>query len=342
VNSVEGNFERNINLKYMKQFNVLLLAMLCLTLTASAQTDEFKPGGKPFMKIYSNYHTTFSDGGSASAFELTRVYLGYEYAFSKNFSAKANIDVGDPGAGGLQMTAYVKNAYLKYQVNHLTVNFGLISTTQFKVQENFWGYRYLEKSFQDEYKFNSSADLGVSVAYKFSDFLAADFIIANGEGYKKLESDSTLRTGFGATFTPVKKFVGRAYYDFSSKDHTQSSLATFIGFVTDNFSLGAEYNRQLNVRFNDGHDWNGASFYTTIKTSQKVKLFARYDKLFSDTLSGETNGWNHSKDGQAFIAGLEFAPVKGVKLAPNFKGWSPDDESKPFISSLFLNCEFKF
>ncbi len=72
---------------------VLLLAML----TSKSQTNEvFKPEGSPFMRIYTNFHTTYSDGESQSAFELTRVYLGYKYQFSKEISAKANIDVGDP------------------------------------------------------------------------------------------------------------------------------------------------------------------------------------------------------------------------------------------------------
>jgi hypothetical protein len=79
-----------------------------------------------------------------------------------------------------------------------------------------------------------------------------------------------------------------------------------------------------------------------LKASKKVKVFARWDKLSSNTLSGEPFSWNYSKDGQAVIAGIEYSPVKGVKLAPNFKGWSPNDESKPFVSNLFLSCEFKF
>ena len=326
----------------MKRISVLTLVMLCISILAMSQTEAFKAGGKPFMKIFSNYHTTFSDGESASAFELTRVYLGYGYDFSKNFSAKANIDIGDPGVGKLEMTAYVKNAYLKYTVDNLTVNFGLISTTQFKVQEVAWGYRYLEKSFQDAYKFNASADLGISLAYKFSNAISADLIIANGEGYKKLESDSTLRTGLGVTITPVKKLTARIYYDFSSKDNTQSSLATFVGYAADNFSLGAEYNKQFNVDFEEDYELSGTSFYATVKTSKKVKLFARYDQLFSNTISGDVNDWNLSKDGQLFIAGLEYSPVKGVKLAPNFKGWSPADENKAFSSTVFLNCEIKF
>lgn len=326
----------------MKKVNVLLVAMLCFVLTAMSQTDGFKPGGKPFMKIFSNYHTTFSDGESASAFELSRVYLGYEYNFNENFSAKANIDVADPGVGGLEMTAYVKNAYLKYKASNFTVNFGLISTTQFKLQESAWGYRYIEKSFQDAYKFNSSADLGVSVAYKFSDVISADVILVNGEGYKKLQGDSAMRTGFGVTITPVKKLTGRVYYDFISKDNTQSSLAIFVGYTAADFSVGAEYNQQFNAGFKDNRELSGMSFYGTVKASSKVKLYARFDNLYSNTVAGSSNDWNLSKDGQLYLVGFEYAPVKGVKLAPNFRGWNPADDNNKFSTSIFLNCEIKF
>ena len=308
----------------------------------SQTTEEFKPGGKPFMKVFSNYHATFSDGESTSAFELNRLYLGYEYAFSKTWSAKANFDIGDPGVGKLQMTAYVKNAYLRYKENNFTVNFGLIGTNQFKLQEDFWGNRYIEKSFQDKYGFNSSADLGASVAYKFCDAFSADFIVANGEGYKKLEADSTMRYGFGATIKPVKKLTGRVYYDFSSKETTLSSIATFVGYEAGNFAFGAEYNKQMNNGFKEDHDLNGTSFYANYKASKKVKLFARYDNLSSNKLNGATTDWNLSKDGELYIVGLEVAPVKGVKIAPNFSGWSPADDSKAFSSTFILNFEFKF
>ncbi|MGQ7869786.1 hypothetical protein [Sunxiuqinia sp. sy24] len=327
----------------MKRIGVLVMVMLGMIALGQAQTaDEFKPTGKPVMRIFSNYHSTFSDGESASAFELTRVYLGYQHQFSNELSGTVIFDVADPGVGGLKMAAYVKNAYLKYHTGNFTANFGMIATTQFKVQESAWGYRYLYKSLQDEHKYNASADLGVSLAYKFSDFVSADVIMSNGEGYKKVQADSTFRTGFGVTIHPVKKLTGRVYYDFISKENTQSSLATFVGYKADDFSLGAEYNQQYNAGFKEDHDLSGTSFYGTWNASSKIKVFARYDKLFSNALAGSSSDWNRSKDGQLFLAGLEFTPVKGVKLAPNFQGWSPADDSKDFSASLFLNCEIKF
>ncbi len=326
----------------MERIFLILLCFLFITASGFSQDDEFTPKGKPVLRIFSNFHSTFSEGESTSAFELKRVYLGYERHFSSRLYAKANLDIGNPGEGKHEMAAYVKNAYLRYRDNKLSVNFGLIATTQFKVQENAWGYRYLEKSFQDAYSFNSSADLGVSAAYELGKLLSADVIIANGEGYKKIEGDSALRTGFGLTIKPMKNLTGRVYYDFSTKNNTQSSIVTFVGYASDKFSLGAEYMKLLNPGFTVDRELNGLSFYGTVYAGPKWKIFARYDDLSSNTLAGETTDWNQTKDGQLFIAGFEFSPVKGIKLAPNFKGWSPADNNETFVSSIYLNWEVKF
>ena len=148
--------------------------------------DTFKPSGKPFVKIYTDFQRNFSNGKGRSLFAVTRAYLGYKYAFSKHFSTKVNLDVGNPGFGKLQMTAYLKNAYVQYNKNGLTARLGLIDTYIFHLQENIWGKRYLFKSFQDRYGFGPSADLGVSIAYQLNSFVSVDISILNGEGYKKI------------------------------------------------------------------------------------------------------------------------------------------------------------
>lgn len=321
----------------MKKISITFIITLVISNFALAQgTDEFKPSGKTSVKIFSNFHSTFSDGENYEAFEITRAYFGYGYQFSKNFSGKITLDVGDPGVGGLQMTAYLKNAMLTYKSNGFTVNFGVISTTQFKIQEKNWGYRYIFKSFQDEYKFGSSADLGISIAYKIDDHLSFDVMISNGEGYKKIQADSSLRYGFGITINPVKELTLRGYYDVIKKDDVnQQSWVFFAGYKTKEFSLGAEYNTQLNHKNNDGDDLNGFSAYATYKLGKKFKVFGRYDDLSSE------DEWNIGKDGSAIIAGFEYAPVKGVKIAPNYQGWNPDDDSKKFMTGIYMNLEIK-
>ena len=325
----------------MKKLILTTMVVLFITVLAMSQEpkDVFKPHGKPIIRVFSNFHSTFADGESNSAFEVTRVYLGYEHSFSEDFSGTVIFDVADPGVGKLQMTAFLKNAFLNYKHENLSVDFGMIATTQFKVQENFWGYRYLAKVFQDEYGFASSADLGTSATYQFNDALSADIAVTNGEGYKKLQSDNIFKTAFGLTVNPVKELTVRGMVDLMDN---QSTYAGFLGYKGGKFSLAAEYNYQKNHLMIDGRDFFGPSFYGTINLSKKAKFFARFDDLQSNTPSGETENWNLASDGKLYMAGFEFAPVSGIKLSPNYRGWSPAQSAQPFISTLMLNCEIKF
>ncbi len=318
------------------------MGLLLIASSVNAQDNEFAPGGKPVLRIFSNYNTTITNGETGSAFELQRVYLGYEHNFSEYLSGKAVLDIGNPGAGKLQMTAYVKNAYLQYKNEKFVLSFGLISTTQFSVQESAWGNRYIAKSFQDEFGFNSSADLGISAAYQIFGNVSVDVIVSNGEGYKSIQADSTFRTGAGITVKPFKNLTARVYYDFSNKVNTQASVAGFLGYENEKFNIGAEYVVQLRPEFVADRTWSGASIYSKFNITDNFNVFGRYDMLTSNTVSGETTDWNIAGDGQWYIIGFEYSPVKGVKLAPNFKGWNPFDNSQSFVSTVILNLEVKF
>lgn len=330
----------------MKRLKLSLITLLILATGLNAQESNtesvFTPSGKPTVKIFTNAHSTFIDGVNTSAFEVQRAYFGYKYNFSENFSTKITLDVGDPGLGKLQMTAYLKNAALVYKKNNFTANFGLIGLYGFKLQEKHWGYRYLYKSFQDEHKFGSSADLGASFSYKFSDFISADAMILNGEGYKNLQSDNTYKGALGVTLTPVKNLNIRAYYDLMSTDVDQQTMAFFAGYEADKFKVGAEYNIQSNNKMLEDHDLTGISIYTTVNAGKKFNVFARLDNLSSNKLEGDTDPWNISKNGQAYILGVEYKPTKGVKISPNYQGWSSNVEDSAFESSIYLSFEISF
>jgi hypothetical protein len=42
------------------------------------------------------------------------------------------------------------------------------------------------------------------------------------------------------------------------------------------------------------------------------------------------------------MAGFDYSPVKGVKIAPTFLGWSPYDKSRFFTSTFALNIEIRY
>lgn len=317
--------------------SLLLLFAVFLTRTLTAQEKIFQFSGSPIVTLFANVHTGIGSANEEAGFELERSYLGYAFRVTKELSGKVIFDIGPSKVEGsdLERIAYVKNAMLSWQIGNLTLDFGLVPLVQFNIQEKFWGYRYIRKSFQDEYKFNSSADMGVIGKYKFTPWLSADLNFINGEGYKKINRDNHFRYGAGITLTPYKNLLFRIYGDRyngnggESKD--QYSAALFLGYRNKRFHAGAEYNRLFNAGFNDEQNRTGYSAYTSVNLSSKFTLFVRYDRLSSSH--------NDSPDDQQFgLAGLQYSPNKYLRLSPNYRIKSPGAGKN--ASYLYLNVYF--
>ncbi len=320
----------------MNKIKLILILILCVNISNGQEKKGFIPSGKAHVKIFSNVHTKLAGDHNSPAFEITRGYLGYSYKFSSELSGKITLDVGNPKAGGIEHVAYLKIASVTYKKERLRVDFGMISTKYFKVSEKIWGYRYMYKSFQDKYKFGASADIGISADYKFSDLFSADLMIVNGEGYKKMQSDSVFRYGVGLTLTPIKGLTARIYGDNSEIDDKQQTIAGFLAYSTKKFNIGAEYNYQKNNAGIKDNDMYGVSLYSTVRLNNKIAIFTRYDNLNSE------ESWNESKDGILYMAGLEYSPTRGLKITPNYQGWDPSSSDSDFISSFYVNLEIKF
>ena len=323
--------------------NVILAGLLaCMGITAQAQdakTDE--PKGKAIVQVFGNFHTGFGAENDDRGFELERSYLGYEYKLNKNLTVKGVMDIGKSSdVSDYHRMAYIKNAMISWKTGNLTLNGGLISTTQFNFQEKFWGYRYIMKSFQDQYKFGSSADLGISATYKFADWLSADAIIVNGEGYKKVQKNDGLNYGLGTTLTPAKGLQIRLYGGLNESGEQGKenivNMAAFVGYKSDKFTIGAEYNKMWNASYQEGQDQSGYSVFASAKLDKKIEVYARFDDLCSK------DDWNKSKDEQAAILGAQFKLGKYVKMAPNVRMSMPKADGLDNVYSAYINCYFGF
>ncbi len=319
----------------MKKFNWILAAIFaCSSVTVSAQESEDAPKGKAIVQVFSNFHTGFGHDNDNRGFELDRSYVGYQYDLGKGLQIKGVMDIGQSDdVSDYHRIAYIKNAQITWKTGKWTLNGGLISTIQFNMQEKFWGYRYVMKSFQDLYKFGNSADLGISAAYEFNDWLSADAIIVNGEGYKKIQKNDGLQYGLGATIKPIKGLSMRVYYGLNEcTDHIQNNiqnLATFIGYKGKCFSLGAEYNRIRNAQYRDGNDMNGFSVYGNLQLNKEADLYMRYDDC--------------SNGSSSYIAGVQWKLGKYVKLSPNFRlnhKEVSDSHSDTYMG--YISCYFGF
>ena len=312
----------------MKKTLLFSLASL-FTLPVWSQKSDLEPGGKSFGTIFANYHQGISAVSKKdAAFELVRGYIGYEYVFSSEWYAKINIDIGSPNDlspfAKQRRYAYFKNAFLKYTTKELEVEFGLIGLKQFKLQEDIWERRYLMKTLADEYKLGSSADLGINFHYKFSDLMDVDFSIINGEGYNNIQTDGIFKYGIGSTVKIPKNFTTRIFYDLTSNEILETTLLLFTSYdFKKRWNVAAEFIFRKNDAWFKNHNIFGMSIYGKYNINKKYQLFARYDKIESNVLQGETNPWNLVNDGSALVTGVQFSPIKNIKMALNYHDWVP-------------------
>ncbi len=320
----------------MKKGILSACLVVCMCCTVAMAQDE-SPKGKAIIQVFGNVHTGFGETRNDRGFDLDRSYLGYLYDLGKGLCFKGVVDIGAKTDDN-DRVVFIKHAQATWKKNKWTLNGGMISTTQFNMVEKFWGYRYLYKSFQDEYKFGCSADLGLSVDWQATDWVSLDAIIVNGEGFKKVQFKDGFLYGLGATFTPVKGLSMRLYAGINEQVGEGKSdtwnYAAFVGYKHDKFSLGAEYNYMQNCKGVSGNDRYGFSLYGSVKVAKRAELLARYDNLSS------RDDWSVADDEAVALLGAQLKFGKYVKVAPNLRMTMPKADGEDNRYAAYVSCYF--
>lgn len=337
---------------------LIILPLFALLAQETPPPEAFTPSGTPSFRVYFNYHYDFTeDIPQPSVFEIKRTYFGYKYKFSENVSSRIMLDVGK-NSGGVAYTAYLKYAHLDWKVSSpLKISFGLMPSKMFDDQENHWGYRYLYKSLQDEFKFGSSAEMGVNAEIKYTNQLSSDFFIMNGEGYKNLQDDFGMHM-YGANLVFKSDFglTLKAYGSINMKKQVTDTDTTavniinynaFVGYKTKNFRIAAEYNEMLNGDTYknplEDHNRTGITVYGTYVINNRYEVFANFIEMSSNKINSEDqHPWNYDEDGQVIIVGGQFAPLKGIKFAVNYRAGLQENNIFNDNHLLYLNFEFRF
>ncbi len=311
-------------IKNMKK--ILFVLFMLFAFYTNAQ--EFKPFGTPEALVFTNFNSSTTNSQTLNKFEITRAYFGYDYNFSKTFTGRVVFDFVTPG------NVFIKYGYMQYEKNGLNVRFGLTPNVQIDRMEKFWNHRYIMKSFQDKYSMSPSSDYGVDVYYKFNKLISADIAILNGEGYKSAQLDSVFKVIVGVTLHPTKELVFHTYYDNMTKNIAQQTISLMTGYSNEKFNIGVEYSKQINSKYKKGYNYSGYSICGTYNLNSKFSLIGRYDIVNSESTT--ITPWNFSNDGQQYVLGLEFKPVKGIKIAPNSQLWSGRNNKNVLLFGLNL------
>lgn len=282
---------------------------------------------------------------NVSGFNLDRAFVGYEGFFAKGFSAKIvmNVETQSDDNGNTKFNGYLKNAQVDWRGYGFFMSVGLVNLKQFSEQENCWGHRYVFKSFQEEYGIVFCEDIGLVAGYEFSPVISADIAFTNGEGRKFKNMDNRYKYGAGITLKPLKGLILRLYgdiYDIPKylednmvKRDKQYSIASFAGYANKYFSIGVEYNRVFNYKFDSKQDANGYSAYTTINITPKMHIYGRFD--YFDT----AGNMKYDNEGHAIICGFEYSPIKQIRISPNYQSWKSSKGKRENFLLLSVECK---
>ena len=319
----------------MKIFEILankrIISFALLLVCSSFYSIAQEAGkGKPIIVLFGDYTAGLGKANNVSGFNLTRSRLGYEYQATSSLKATVVLDIN--AFDDNTRTANFHYAMLEWVYQKMTLSGGLIYLSQFEEQESFWGRRYIEKSFQDLYGFGHDSDLGLKIKYGITDWLSADFAVTNGEGTLNLNNNNSYKYGLGISAKPIIGLTLRAYADLYNKSpdlypeseplatyKNQGTIALFAGYSNSMFSLGAEYNKQLNRSFVEGCDYSGLSVYAGIPINEKLGLYGRYDYVDTKTSDNTTYDWSAFVSKNAIVAGLEFKPINRLSISPNYR-----------------------
>ncbi|HNQ67415.1 MAG TPA: hypothetical protein PKN32_03485 [Bacteroidales bacterium] len=330
----------------MKKLLIIFNLLFVSYCVSYAETiDTTKISGKPLFIIFTNFHQGLSENAHESNFDLKRAYIGYDFNLNNGFTAVIKLDIGSPDDNSqyslIRRNAYFKNVGIGYSKNKLQVNFGIIDNQQHKIQEKFWNKRYIFKTVIDEYKFQSSADLGINACYKFNPKFIVEAGMMNGEYLNLQNGFGKYIYNLGFNITPAKQLTLKLHSSFTSKINDVVSGGVFIGYTAFNkLKIGLEYDCKYDIQEVNTFLLYAYSANAAYDITNKLSVFARYDALCSNIPDNYTIPWNLAKNGTAIIAGAEYRVNENFRLSLNYQDWYPMAANMNNISYIYLNLEF--
>lgn len=314
-----------------KSYLVITLVVFSLSLNAQQKApmdSSFKPAGKLWGYAFGDYYykahsDPFNRGGAnqytgiekgRNAFQIRRVYLGYNYDISPKFAAEMLLAAEDnvttfagTTSGDLltnnKLSFYIKLANLRWKNIWKGTDFviGQVATPAFPLlTESIWGYRSVERTVADIRR-TPSYDLGAALQGKFDDKanFGYNLMVGNGTGAKP-ENDK-FKWFYGDVFAKFldKRLVFDLYADYERLNrtttwhHSRNMVKGFVAYTTPAFTVGVEafinHGQNdvvgMNGLIKDTLSANARAISTYIKGSivkDKLGFFARMDNYNPD------------------------------------------------------------
>lgn len=330
---------------------IFLLGFPAFLFSQSAQEVTKDKTSYPFAQIFTGFRYGFKDDYKPqAAFEFNQGIIGYFHQLAPAVSGKIMFDVtrttsltlDSSGQSmvvhyfeGSKYTAYLKMAEIKWDITDwLAMRVGQLLNTQYLTfQDPFWGYRYVDVTFQERFRLGQPADFGIQADLKAGEKFLNQFSVVNGEGpFRHQDLNGKFIFSNNIQYSPVKNLTLKLYADYGPAIDTGAAygdkwvISFFTGYKAARFRIGGEYDFVNNYNWQEGRDHSGFSVFAGWNFYKKLDLLARWDHLQVKT-PAETEVLNY------VIAGLQYEPVKMFTTAVNFRYLSEGE--LPFVYASF-------
>jgi hypothetical protein len=334
--------------------SLLLLALLIAALTAAGLRGESKLSGLMIGDYY--YVVSHHDASveNDNGFWFRRIYFTYDNNLDDKLAMRFRLEMNSPGDFKTSTTLipFVKDAYLAMKLGKHTLMLGLIGTPLYDNVEDFWGYRAMEKTPIDLFKFGNSRDFGIGLKGNLDNkkTLAYALVIGNGSHIKS-ETDHGKAVYGRLNYQPAGALFLELYADYinAGNDSSASILQAFAGvkgkWGRSGLNFGYRHARQGDA----GSNLKFVSLFGVFKVGPKLDIVGRYDRMLDPNPNASKIDYVPMAANakiNVLLAGLGWSISDSVKVIPNVKYVfydSPASGDKPTADFYaYMTLFFKF
>ena len=346
---------------------LIVLAIGLLPVLAQAQ---FKPGtgeikGYMIAEWYTiaGHNTGKEDGGieGKRGLWLRRIYFTYNNQISETVKMRFRIEMNSPPFQSNTLVPFVKDAWIDFKLGagvHLKA--GILDPPIYTILENIWGYRSLEKTPLDLYKWTSTRDFAVGL-YGGQKFKWGGYLGQGSSTKGEVDNGKKIYLHFDYGYKGFNIALN-GHYENRKEIIDEFLIHPFVSYTADWGRVCLEYayrDEKIKPEEDDEktYKYNVVSAFIVWTAIKKIDLILRYDKNWGN---GYYENWKGSAAGYVpfadysepsfFIGAISWNATNNVWLIPNIKYATYADpkeggkiEEKP-DNDLYVNVTlwFKF
>jgi hypothetical protein len=278
-----------------------------------------------FYYVAANHRDELVD---RNGFWLRRLYLTYDQALTQAFSMRVRLEANSEGdfvSTGVN-NVYLKDAWLRWTHGAHAVAAGLVPTPQIEFVEAFQGYRSIEKTPIDLYRWDASRDLGIGLQGRVGNAGRTSYAIQVGNGSgtgSEVDRSKAVRAQVGHRFAGGLVLEGYTDWQDQPDGRDISTIDAFAGWQVRRWRASVEYGRQKRREAGETGmdlDLEYLSAFGTVSVTSKLALVARVDRNLDPIPDGETIDYMPFAETARSVFGyaaLDVTLAPTVHLIPN-------------------------